>query len=78
MIGRLKRCKISTNSSRSNLKEVKVKSFSVEVMYKGYDISPACDFPHRLIWNLVMPPKMRIFTWEAIWGKILTLDNLKR
>ena len=60
------------------LKEVKVKSFSVKVMYKGYDISPACDFPHRLIWNSVMPPKMGIFTLEAVWGKILTLDNLKR
>ena len=60
------------------LKEVKVKSFSVKVMYKGYDISPACDFPHRLIWNSVVPPKMGIFTWEVAWGKVLTLDNLKR
>ena len=31
------------------MKEVNVKSFLVKVMYKGYDISPACDFPHRLI-----------------------------
>ena len=60
------------------LKEVKVKSFSVKVMYKGYDISPTCDFPHRLILNSVVPPKMGIFTWEAAWGKVLTLDNLKR
>ena len=59
------------------LKEVKVKSFLVKVMYKGYDISLACDFPHRLIWNLVVPPKRGIFTWEAAWGKVLTLDNLK-
>ena len=35
------------------LKEVKVKSFSVKVMYKGYDISPAFDFPYRLIWGHV-------------------------
>ena len=60
------------------LKEVKVKSFSVMVMYKSYDLSLACDFPHRLIWNSVVPSKMRIFYWEAAWGKILTLDNLKR
>ena len=60
------------------LKEVKVKSFSVKVMYKGYDLSPTCDFPHRLIWNSVVPSKMEIFSWEAAWGKILTLDNLKR
>ena len=25
-----------------------------------------------------MPPKMGIFTWKAAWGKVLTLDNLKR
>ena len=25
-----------------------------------------------------MPSKMGIFFWEAAWGKILTLDNLKR
>ena len=61
-----------------NLKEAKGKSFSVKVMYKGYDLSPTCDFPHRLIWNSVTPPKMGIFSWEAAWGKILTLDNLKR
>ena len=60
------------------LKEVKAKSFSVKVMYKGYDISSAFDFPYQLIWNSVVPPKIDIFTWEASWGKVLTLDNLKR
>ena len=60
------------------LKEVKAKSFSVKVMYKGYDISPAFDFPYQSIWNSVVPPKIGIFTWEAAWGKVLTLDNLKR
>ena len=60
------------------LKELKAKSFSVKVMYIGYDISPAFYFPYRLIWNLVIPPKIGIFTWEAAWSKVLTLDNLKR
>ena len=68
----------STDEDMLLLKEVKVKSFSVKVMYKGYDLSPAHDFPHRLIWNSVVPTKMGIFSWEAAWGKILTLDNLKR
>ena len=31
------------------LKEVNAKSFSIKVMYKGYDISPIFDFPYRLI-----------------------------
>ena len=60
------------------LKEVKEKRFSVQAMYKCYDSSPAFNFPYHLIWNSVVPPKIGIFTWEAVWGKVLTLDNLKR
>ena len=60
------------------LKEVKSKSFSVKAMYRGYDFTPAFDFPHRSIWNSAVPPKFGIFTWEATWGKVLMLDNLKR
>ena len=47
-------------------------------MYKCYEGSPAFDFPYLSIWNSVVPPKIGIFTWEAVWGKVLTLDNLKR
>ena len=47
-------------------------------MYKGFDPSPAIDFPYRLIWNPVVPPKIGVFSWEATWGKVLTLDQLKR
>ena len=47
-------------------------------MYKGIDVSPAFDFPHRLIWNPVVPQKIGVFAWEAAWGKVLTLDQLKR
>ena len=60
------------------LKEVKEKRFSVQAMYRCYDSSPAFDFPYHSIWNSVVPPKIGIFTWEAVWGKVLTLDNLKR
>ena len=59
------------------LKEVKEKRFSVQAMYKCYDSSPAFDFPYHSIWNSVVRPKIGIFTWEATWGKVLTLDNLK-
>ena len=60
------------------LKKVKEKRFSVKAMYKCYDISPALDFPYHSIWNSVVHLKIGIFTWEAAWGKVLTLDNLKR
>ena len=60
------------------LKDVKEKGFSVKIMYKGFDLSPAFDFPYRLVWNPVVPPKIGVFAWEATWGKVLTLDQLKR
>ena len=50
----------------------------VKAMYRGFDSTPAIDFPHRSIWNSAVPPKFGFFTWEATWGKVLTLDNLKR
>ena len=61
-----------------SLKNAKDKGFSVKSMYKGFDVSPAFDFPHRLVWNPVAPPKIGVFAWEAAWGKVLTLDQLKR
>ena len=33
---------------------------------------------HRLVWNPVVPPKTGVFAWEAAWGKVLTLNQLKR
>ena len=59
------------------LKEVKEKKFSVKAMYKCFEGSLVIDFPYLSIWNSVVPPKIGIFTWEAVWGKVLTLDNLK-
>ena len=52
------------------LKNVKDKGFSVK--------SPTFDFSHRLVWNPVVPPKIRVFAWKAAWGKGHTLDQLKR
>ena len=60
------------------LKGVKEKGFSVKIMYKSLDPSPAIEFPSHSVWNLVVPPKIGFFTWEVAWGKVLTLDQLKR
>ena len=34
--------------------------------------------PYILIWNSLVPPKVNFFAWEVWWGKILTMENLKR
>ena len=35
-------------------------------------------FPHQLIWSNWVPTKMSLFAWEASWGKVLTLDQIKK
>ena len=67
-----------TGVDKLSLQNVKDRGFSVKSMYKGVDVSPAFDFPHRIVWNPVVPPKIGVFAWEAAWGKVLTLDQLKR
>ena len=67
-----------TGVNKLSLKNSMDKVFSVKSMYKGFDVSPALDFPHGLVWNPVAPPKTGVFAWEAAWGKVLTLDQLKR
>ena len=63
--------KIIFKGSRSDV-------FSVSSMYRALDCSPQVVFPSRLIWNPVIPPRMGFFAWETSWGKVLTLDQLKR
>ena len=60
------------------LKESKTNGFSVSLMYRKLRHSIPTDFPWRSIWNPIVPPKMGFFAWEASWGKVLTLDQLKR
>ena len=67
-----------TGVDKISLQNVKDRGFSVKSMYKGVDVSPAFVFPHRIVWNPVVPPKIGVFVWEAAWGKVLTLDQLKR
>ncbi|RVW77375.1 LINE-1 retrotransposable element ORF2 protein [Vitis vinifera] len=46
-----------------------------------YSLLARCDdtgFPSRSIWVARVPTKVAFFTWEATWGKVLTLDRLQR
>ena len=60
------------------LKETRPDGFSVRLMYRKLMNSLPTDFPWRSIWNPIVPPKLGFFAWEASWGKVLTLDQLKR
>ena len=60
------------------LKGAKDEGFSVKLMYRGLDHFLAIEFHYRSIWNPVVPPKIGFFTWKDSWGKVLTLEQLKR
>ena len=60
------------------LKNAKEKGFTVKIMYKSFDTSLAVEFPYCLVWNPTVTPKIGVFAWEASWGKVLTMDQLKR
>ena len=60
------------------LKETMTDGFSVRLMYHKLMYSLPTDFPCRSIWNPIVPLKLGFFAWEASWGKVLTLDQLKR
>ena len=60
------------------LKNAKEKGFTVKMMYKSFDTYPDVEFPYCLVWNPAVPQKIGVFTWETSWGKVLTMDQLKR
>ena len=69
---------IPFQEDRLLLKESRTNGFSVSLMFRKLRYSPPRDFPWRSIWNPIVPPKLGFFAWEASWGKVLTLDQLKR
>ena len=59
-------------------KETKDGIFSVKSLYSILDSRRGVQFPINIIWNPCVPTKVGFFAWEAFWGKVLTLDQLKK
>ncbi|RVX03442.1 hypothetical protein CK203_019816 [Vitis vinifera] len=52
--------------------------FEVKDAYNLLVVPNACAFPNKCIWVDKAPTKVAFFAWETTWGKILTLDRLKK
>ena len=53
--------------------------FSVKSSFNFLEAEREIDlFPKRLFWNKWVPSKMGFFAWEAWWGRVLIMDQLKR
>jgi hypothetical protein len=55
-----------------------VRSFFHVLSTLGAAISGVSSFPWRSIWKVKVPLRMSFFVWTAAFGKILTLDNLRK
>ena len=60
------------------MKNVKDGRFSVKHFYLRLTMGQESLFPFRVVWNYWMPTKVGFFAREASWGKVLTLDQLKK
>ncbi|RVW16223.1 LINE-1 reverse transcriptase-like [Vitis vinifera] len=52
--------------------------FGVKDAYNMLVVPNAFAFPIKCIWVDKVPTKVDFFAWETMWGKILTLDRLKK
>ena len=53
-------------------------AFYVKSFYSSLADRRVEPFPHGIVWNSWVPPRISLFAWEATWVKILTLDQLKK
>ncbi|KAJ9691773.1 hypothetical protein PVL29_011080 [Vitis rotundifolia] len=59
-------------------KKTKSGFFTVKSLYSAEELRSVVRFPRKIIWSPYVPPRVGFFAWEASWGKVLTLDQLKR
>ena len=52
--------------------------FSVHSYYLCLNVSTFVKFPWKGVWKSKAPPRVAFFLWTAVWGKILTNDNLRK
>ena len=51
--------------------------YTVKANYLLMENACIDNYSVGLVWNSRVPPKVSVFTWEVLWGKVLTGDQLK-
>ncbi|RVW27626.1 hypothetical protein CK203_099125 [Vitis vinifera] len=52
--------------------------FSVKSYYRSLKVENNSLFPAKEVWGSYAPLRTRFFAWEAVWGKVSTVDMLMR
>ena len=69
---------ISPKQFYSNTSCVKVGLFSVNSLFGELKGGSAAAFQESMLWNLCVPSKVSFFACKVWWGKMITLNQLKR
>ena len=71
---------VSHREDKLVLKGGKSSLYSVKLLYEVLNCIEAetRPFPALSVWNPMVPLKVGFFAWEASWGKVMTLDQLKK
>ena len=69
---------VTNMEDRVPWKETKNWKFSVKSLYSALELRSAIPFLRSIIWSPYVPTKVSFSTWEALWGKVLTLNQLKK
>ena len=52
--------------------------FFIRSFYNALEDGGEVTFPSKIIWDFWAPTKVGFFAWEATWGQILAMEQLKR
>ena len=56
----------------------KYEQYIVKACYRQLEGECSNIISEGLVWNSCIPPKVSVFLWEVWWGKVLTLNQLKK
>ena len=59
-------------------KKTKSGSYSVKSCFDLLEGRRQHQVPIKMMWNPIVPTKVRFFVWEVWWGKVLTMNQLKK
>ena len=59
-------------------KETKSGSYSIKSCFDLLEGRRQHRVPFIMLWNSIVPTKVGFFTWEVWWGKVLTMNQLKK
>ena len=55
-----------------------INKFSIKQFYVVLELRVVVSFPTRVVLKSWVLSKVNFFAWEALWGKVLTLDQLQK